>query len=52
MRRETGFEFDGEDEAGPTPPPTPAELALLREAVARKMAEDYPDFARRVWRIN
>ena len=51
VREATGFEFDGS--AVPvTPGPSPAELALLRGPVAREIAADYPDFARRVWGIN
>lgn len=51
VREATGFEFDG---AGvpTTPEPSAAELALLRGPVAREIAADYPDFARRVWGIN
>jgi glutaconate CoA-transferase subunit B len=49
VRGLTGFDYD----APPAPPRTPApsaeELALLRGAVAREMAVNYPDFARRVW---
>jgi hypothetical protein len=31
------------------PGPTPAELELLRGPVAKVIAENYPEFARRVW---
>ena len=51
VRGETGFDFDSGD-TGLTPPPTPEDLALLRGPVARAIAADYPDFAKRVWGIN
>ena len=48
VRESTGFAFDIE-RAGETPAPTSEELALLRSTVAREIAADYPEFARRVW---
>jgi len=48
VRDSTGFAFDA-DKAGETPAPTAEELALLRSTVAREIALDYPEFARRVW---
>jgi len=48
VRDSTGFDFDAE-RVGETPPPTAEELALLRSTVARQLADDYPEFARRVW---
>jgi glutaconate CoA-transferase subunit B len=48
----TGFEFDAPQQVPITPPPTEEELALLRGPVAKLVAADYPDFARRVWGIN
>jgi len=45
----TGFEFDRSPESLPTPAPTAGELALLRDGVARQIAENYPEFAARVW---
>ena len=51
VRESTGFDFDGGG-AGETPGPTAEELALLRGPVAAQITPDYPDFARRVWRIN
>jgi glutaconate CoA-transferase, subunit B len=48
VRESTGFAFD-EGKAGETPTPTAEELALLRSTVAREIAGDYPEFARRVW---
>jgi glutaconate CoA-transferase, subunit B len=51
VREATGFAFDAQGVA-PTAEPSAAELALLRGPVAREIAADYPDFARRVWGIN
>jgi glutaconate CoA-transferase, subunit B len=52
VRELTGFDYD----APPAPPRTPApdaeDLAVLRGPVARAMAADYPDFARRIWGID
>ena len=48
VRGETGFDYDRGD-VRPTPAPTAEELALLRGPVAREIAADYPEFARRVW---
>jgi glutaconate CoA-transferase subunit B len=52
VRAATGFEFESESHAKTTPTPTEAELAALRGPVARQMAENYPDFAKRVWGID
>ncbi len=48
---ETGFGFDCPDEVPATPPPTEEEIRLLRGAVAREISGNYPEFARRVWKI-
>lgn len=48
----TGFEFDAPQQVPVTPAPTAEELGLLRGPVARLVAADYPDFARRVWGLN
>jgi hypothetical protein len=48
VRESTGFAFEV-DRAGETPAPSAEELALLRSTVAREIAADYPEFARRVW---
>ena len=48
----TGFAFDAPQQVPLTPPPSPEELALLRGPVAKLVAADYPDFARRVWGIH
>ena len=45
----TGFEYDVSPTAGETPAPTEDELRRLRGPVAKLVAADYPDFARRVW---
>ena len=51
IRPHTGFSFDQQDPTV-TAAPSAEELALLRGPVARKIAEDYPDFAKRVWGIH
>ncbi len=48
VRENTGFDFDG-DLVGETPTPSAEDLALLRSTVARELAGDYPEFARKVW---
>ena len=52
VRAETGFEFDAPADVSLTPPPTEGELKLLRGPVAKLVAADYPDFAKRVWGLN
>ena len=52
VHAETGFDFDAPPDAPLTPPPTEEELRLLRGPVAKLVAGDYPDFAKRVWGIN
>ena len=51
VRENTGFDYD----APPSPPrtaaPEPGELEILRGPVAKQMAANYPQFARRVWRL-
>ena len=51
VREGTGFEFDFK-EVSETAGPSAADLELLRGPVARQIAADYPDFAKRVWSIN
>jgi glutaconate CoA-transferase subunit B len=51
IRENTGFSFD-DDSFVETPSPSPEELSLLRGPVARAIAADYPDFARRVWGLD
>jgi len=52
IRSETGFQYDAPEKAPLTPAPTAEDLALLRSSVAKRIAPDYPDFARRVWGID
>jgi glutaconate CoA-transferase subunit B len=52
IRSETGFEFDSPRRVPATPPPSKQELEWLRGPVAKLVAADYPDFAKRVWGIN
>ena len=52
IRADTGFDFDQPGTVPTTEVPTEDELALLRGPVARAIAADYPDFAKRVWGIN
>jgi glutaconate CoA-transferase, subunit B len=49
---QTGFSYDAEANPPLTPAPSAEDLALLRGPVARAIAADYPDFAKRVWGIN
>lgn len=51
-RAQTGFAFEFPHTAPVTPPPSAEDLALLRGPVAKAIAADYPDFARRVWGIH
>ena len=52
IRENTGFDYDVSPDAGRTPAPSAEELKVLRGTVARQVAPDYPDFAKRVWGIN
>ena len=52
IRAETGFAFDAPNEIPLTPTPSADDLTLLRGPVAKTIAADYPDFAKRVWGIN
>jgi glutaconate CoA-transferase subunit B len=52
VRESTGFDYDVSPEAAETKPPTAQELGLLRGPVAKAIAADYPDFAKRVWGIH
>ena len=51
-RAETGFDFDAPSDVPLTPQPSEDELRLVRGPVAKLVAADYPDFAKRVWGIN
>jgi glutaconate CoA-transferase subunit B len=52
VRADTGFDYDSAPGIAPTPAPTAEELGLLRGPVAKEMAANYPQFARRVWRTH
>ncbi len=52
VRAETGFDFDAPADVPLTPPPGEEELKLLRGPVAKLVAADYPDFAKKVWGLN
>ena len=52
IRADTGFSFDAPVSVPLTPAPSADDLALLRGPVAKAIAPDYPDFAKRVWGIN
>jgi glutaconate CoA-transferase subunit B len=49
LRAITGFDYDAPGEVPATAAPTEEALALLRGPVAEVIAENYPEFARRVW---
>jgi glutaconate CoA-transferase subunit B len=51
LRALTGFDYDFSDPVPQTPRPGQEDLELLRGPVAKEMAANYPEFARRVWRI-
>jgi glutaconate CoA-transferase subunit B len=52
VRENTGFDYDLSPDVAETRPPSAEELGLLRGPVARAIAADYPDFAKRVWGIH
>ncbi len=52
VRARTGFDYDAPPDVPRTPAPSAEDLAVLRGPVAREMAADYPDFARKVWGID
>lgn len=49
VKASTGFVYDAPARLTQTPEPTPAQLRSLRGPVGRVIAENYPEFARRVW---
>ncbi len=49
IREHTGFDFDCPASVPQTDQPSIESLMLLRGAVAREIAANYPEFARRVW---
>jgi glutaconate CoA-transferase, subunit B len=52
IRESTGFDYDGHSNQEQTPIPAQDELALLRGPVAKQIAANYPEFARRVWNVS
>ena len=52
VRSQTGFDYDAPAAVPRTAQPSAEDLALLRGPVAREMANNYPDFAKRVWGID
>jgi len=52
IRPDTGFDFDAPPQIPLTPAPSAEDLKLLRGPVAKAIASDYPDFAKRVWGID
>jgi glutaconate CoA-transferase subunit B len=51
VRQQTGFDYDSPQAVPLTPVPAKEDLALLRGPVAKEMAANYPEFARRVWKL-
>lgn len=51
IREHTGFDYDAPAQVPETPAPSAEDLALLRGPVAARIAENYPEFARRVWGV-
>ncbi|HVL36928.1 MAG TPA: CoA synthetase [Burkholderiales bacterium] len=49
VRADTGFDYDAPPAVPRTLAPSDEDLALLRGPVAKEMAVNYPEFARRVW---
>jgi glutaconate CoA-transferase, subunit B len=49
IRAETGFAYDSVKDIPLTPGPSADDLRFLRGPVAKAIAADYPDFAKRVW---
>jgi glutaconate CoA-transferase subunit B len=51
VRSQTGFDYDAPAQIPRTAIPAKEDLELLRGPVAKEMAANYPDFARRVWKL-
>lgn len=51
VRDATGFDYDAPAQVPQTPQPDAEVLATLRTEVAQAIADTYPAFARRTWRI-
>ncbi len=49
VRQATGFAYDNADEVAETPAPSPARLTRIRQDIAPKILEFYPEFANRIW---
>jgi len=49
VREHTGFDYDIAPGCGETAPPSPQDIEILRTKVRAPMAENYPEFAARVW---
>jgi glutaconate CoA-transferase, subunit B len=49
IREITGFDYDAPQQCAVTPAPNAGDLELLRGPVAGEIAENYPEFARRIW---
>ena len=47
----TGFAFDLPERVETTPLPTAETVAVIRDTIARQVADPYPQFARRVWGV-
>lgn len=52
VRDNTGFDFDLPETVPETTAPDRATLHVLRESVARDIADPYPNFAERVWGVS
>jgi len=52
IRESTGFDFDCSSKTPVTPVPAAEDLRLLRNDIARHVAANYPEFARRVWNVS
>lgn len=51
VRANTGFDYDAPPVVPVTPEPDAASLELMRGPVATEIAANYPEFAKRVWRM-
>lgn len=52
VRDNTGFDFDCAGNVTPTRAPSAEQLALLRDGIAGRIAESYPEFAQRVFGVS
>jgi len=50
VREQTGFDYDVAADCAETAPPSTQELEMLRTKVRAGIAENYPEFAARVWK--